>query len=490
MNPEFSHPKAESSLRRSGEPGSKFSPRIYPIIESDPDSVLGQDLLNLTTANLLSWKQGVGAFGQLHLHACWGESSSLRRRYHGDMISHAFFRIRGMMQLYERTLDQRWRWQADDIAAQVLHLQAPDGGFIHAANEFEPSYTSSLTCPIHQGLGALALLCYAEWPHAWPERRNLIREALQRHFAWLCKNWWLRGNVWTGPLPQAGFCGVSNQDLVVVAAMAKYAAIYGDDEYFQRYGKPTLNLYISPRYYHESLGLFERGDKPNFVERTGYHYLVITMLEIAHAATGDARLPSVIDNTCRHLFDAVHEEADGLLYLAWGAQTYSEDKGRVAGWDLYPHVMTDLAPLLENMAAYLQRHPDGEKEAVFRRLEKTLAAHVYSDGTQPLNLRGEDPLFRIACTFSTPLWYYAILRLGDRLQNPSPVVLPTVHRRCRNIVWKTNQTMWSIEVDGRREFAGLKANESGISIGPDEVVYGADFSLLDEPDVVEHVVGD
>jgi hypothetical protein len=49
--------------------------------------------------------------------------------------------------------------------------------------------------------------------------------------------------------------------------------------------------------------------------------------------------------------------------------------------------------------------------------------------------------------------------------------------------------MWSIERDKVRAFAGLKDNPSGIAIGPDEEIAGADFSKLTtaKPEVVEEL---
>ncbi|WP_269523083.1 hypothetical protein [Coraliomargarita parva] len=461
----------------------------YPSKVEDPNTVLNQELLDMSTAQLMSWQQGVGRFGQLQMHACWGQKSSLLRRYHGQTISRSYVYLKGMMQLFDHTRDARWRWFADDIVANVLNLQAPDGGFFHSGDAGEPTYLTDHdnTCPIHQGFACLTLLNYLGWEHALPDREERIHLALQRNFKWFCREWWQYGNTWAGRLKTPGFCGVTNQDLVVIAAMAKYMKVCGEARYFEQYGKPALDYFLSPEVYYEALGLFERCDKPNFAERTGYNYVILDVLEYLYACTEDARISQVIDNVRAHLFDAAYEEDDGLLYLAWGAQTDPVDKSHIIGWDRYPHVLTDLPYLLWHMKAHLARFPDQEKQEIVNRLERTLAAYVYADGTQALNLRGGDAVFQIAGTFVAPLWLYLIRRLGSEIQSPQPVRVPTVHRKCGNLVWKSNERLWSLEMDGKRCFAGLKANESALAIGPEEGIYGADFATLEEPDFVEHI---
>ena len=58
-----------------------------PRKEVDPEDVWTQETFNRAHAQLMSWQQGPGAFGDLHLHACWGESSVLSRRYHGQTVA-------------------------------------------------------------------------------------------------------------------------------------------------------------------------------------------------------------------------------------------------------------------------------------------------------------------------------------------------------------------------------------------------------------------
>lgn len=461
----------------------------YPIKVEEPSSVFNQDLLDMSTAQLMSWQQGVGRFGQLQMHACWGDKSSLSRRYHGQTISRSYVYLQGMMQLFVQTRDARWRWFADDIVANVLNLQDSNGGFFHAGDAAEPTYMTShdSTCPIHQGYACLVLLNYLDWEHALSGFEERILASLRKHFDWFCGEWWQYGNTWTGRLKTPGFCGVTNQDLIVIAAMAKYMKVSGQSNYYEQYGKPALDYFLSSAVYYEALGLFERCDKPNFAERTGYHYVILNALESIYESTGDARIPKVVDNVRAHLFDAVYEEKDGLLYLAWGVKTDPVDKSRISGWDRYPHVLTDMPYLLWHMKAHLHRFPDESNQGIVNRLERTLAAYVYSDGTQALNLRSGDAVFQIAGTLVAHLWLYLIRRLGGEVKSPQPVRVPTVHRKCENLVWKSNQRLWSLEMDGKRCFAGLKANESAVAIGPEELIYGADFATLEEPDFIEYI---
>ncbi|MBC2604424.1 hypothetical protein [Puniceicoccus vermicola] len=458
----------------------------YPRPEATAQSVFTQEMVDMATAHILSWRQAVGNFGTLLLHACWGESSSLQRRYHGQTAPGTYPRFQGMRALFDYTGDETWRWQADDIIANILFLQEPGGGFRHAANEGEPIYSSDPTCPIHQGLPLLTLVEYLDWSGALEERKPAVAEAIEKNLGFLARDWWKKGNVWSGPLPDAGFCGVTNQDLVVVAAMARHAQITGEDHFYKTYGKPTLDFFLSPRFYHENIGLFERGDKPNFTERTGYHDLVIRMLEITHHATGDERLPAVLDNVCNHLFDAVFTDSEGWTYFGWGAETDPDDKSYVKSWTRNPQVMTETPKLLLCLKDHLRRNPNPDQQKTFDKIEQTMAAYVFSDGSIPLTLNGDDDLFKVT---STPLqiWSYAIQYLGKKLKSPKRTQIPCIHRSTGRVSWRCNQDLWTIEVDGVRQFGGLKSNPSAVVIGPEETLAGADFDRLAEPSVIEKI---
>lgn len=460
----------------------------FPRLSADPEGVFTRDLLRTATAQLLSWRQGAGVFGQLHLHACWGEASSLRRRYHGQTIARYHRILGGAIRLHRNSGDDRWRLLAGDMVGNILYLQTRDGGFYHASSECEPTYTCGESCPIHQGLPVLALLDYAAWPEADTMRVAQIKPAIDAWWRWFEAHWWRRGNAWKSPLPKPGFCGVTNQDLVIVAALARYGEVFGDRTLHVRFGRPVLDAYLENDYYHERIGLFERGDKANFTERSSYYDIILPMLEIVHTATGDERLPRVIDNVAGHLFDALHTGADGLTHMAWGAQTDPSDKTRVLGWQRLPCTFSSYPLFVQLMREHLRRHPDEAREKGCRQLERTLAAYVFADGTIPVAL-GADPLFAVAGHVNT-LWAFLVDRLGEAADVTMDAVdLPVVRRTCGDVAWQTDGRSWTIERGGRREFAGLKCNPFGILIGDETTPAGMALPSFEGAGLEEIVEG-
>jgi hypothetical protein len=451
----------------------------YPRLGASPSLVFNQDTFNRAHAHLMSWQQAAGAFGDLHLHACWGESSVLSRRYHGQTIHGSFARMRGFIRLFDQTGNPRWRLMAEDVCSNILFLQSPEGGFFHASSECEPTYRAEQTCPIHQGMPLLALLAYASWKHAEPMRVELIRPAIDKHWNWFVKHWWQRGNAWQQGLDVAGFCGVTNQDLVIVAALAQYASVFGNSSRYERFGLPTLETYLSPRYYHRQLGLFERGDRPNFMERTIYYDVILPMLGLIHEHKPDPRLPGIIETVSRQLFSAAYIGCDGMQHLAYGAET-DPAEARITSWIQEPRMISAYPALLHSMKQYLMHNPDRSLQTICDGLERTIAAYVFADGTLPMGL-GSEPLFSIA-TRNDSMWLFLIDYLGDSLQEPGEVAVPTINRTCNELTFKSNARLWSIFQNGQRLFAGLKKNPGGIAIGADEVIAGADFAELENTD--------
>jgi hypothetical protein len=448
----------------------------YPRVGARPSLVFTQDAFNRAHAHLMSWRQAAGAFGDLHLHACWGESSVLSRRYHGQTIHNSYARMRGFMHLYEKTGDPRWRVMADDVCSNILFLQTPGGGFFHASSECEPTYTAEQTCPIHQGMPLLALLAYASWKHAEPMRAELIRPAIDRHWHWFIKNWWRRGNAWKEGLDVAGFCGVTNQDLVIVAALAQYAAVYRDSSRYEQFGLPTLETYLSPLYYHRHLGLFERGDRPNFAERTIYYDVILPMLGLIHEHQPDLRLPRILDDVTRQLFSAAYIGRDGMRHLAYGADTDPIDKTHISAWVDEPRMVSAYPALLHAMRTFLKRNPDPALQSIYVDLERTIAAYLFVDGTLPMALGGE-PLFAIASR-NDSMWLFLMDYLGDALQSPAAVSVPSINRTCGELTLRSTETIWAILQNGKRQFAGLKRNPGAVAIGDQDVIPGADIEKL------------
>jgi hypothetical protein len=324
----------------------------------------------------------------------------------------------------------------------------------------------------------LALLAYAGWKHAEPMRVALIRPAIDKHWNWFVKQWWQRGNAWRQGLDFPGFCGVTNQDLVIVAALAQYASIFGNSSRYQKFGLPTLATYLSPRYYHKQIGVFERGDRTNFAERTIYSDVILSMLTLINQHMPDPRIPTIIDNVAANLFEAVYVGRDGMRHLAYGAETDSIDKTHVSGWIKEPCMIAAYPALLHAMQAYASRHPDRSLQSVCDDLQRTIASYLFVDGTLPMALGGE-PLFAIASR-NDSMWLFLMDYLSDSLQSPAEVTVPPVSRSCDALTFKSNGKMWAIFQDGRRLFAGLKQNPGGIAIGPQEILAGMELRELEE----------
>jgi hypothetical protein len=460
--------------------------RTIPDRHARPDEVFTRDLLVRSTSRLLGWRQGPGHFGQMLLHSCWGVSSTLDRGYHGQTVAYSYWLLDGVLALTRRSADPRWGLLVHDMVANLLHLQLPRGGFYHASSEFEPTYTCEESCPIHQGLPVLALLEYLRWPGADPVRKSQAEAAVEKWWAWMERYWWMRGNAWKAPLDLPGFCGVTNQDLVIVAVLALDAKLRGNRERFERFGRPVLDAYLSPAYYHREIGLFERGDRANFAERSTYYEVIIPMLELIHEATGDVRIPGVIANVCTHLFDALHTGTDGLTHIARGALTDLDDKSRIVGWEHHPYGMTAYPMLLRILRNHVRRHPDPKQELQCDQLEHTLAAYVYADGTIPTALGG-DPMFAIV-GHTCHLWTFLLDRLPDADVSMDVVESPCVHRTCAESTWRENGEIWAIERGGARVYAGLKRNPHGIVAGPGGILCGGDLDDLARVEVEEVVI--
>jgi len=434
---------------------------MYPRLDANPAEVFSAETLARLTAYLFSWKQGPGEFGGLHLHPCWLESSVLQRRYQGQTTWTSVVMMRAARFV---------PGLADEIVSNLLGLQTPEGGFIHADYQNEPALTPYQTCPIHQALPILALLEQAGGP-----RRDEIRAAVDRHWAWFNGYGWKRGKFFR-PEETAerhdrpGWCGVTNQDLTVVAALARYGKVFGDFRPYEQFGKPTLDAYLGPDFYYEKRGLFERGDRPDFTERTFYYDIILDMLEVIHESTGDERLPGVMANVTHHLRDAVFIAPDGLAYLAYGAAPDG-------GWIRTPISFAALPALIPHLRRQGVRSDD---------LERTLAAYTFADGTIPSTLE-TDPLFAIVPNAAN-MWRFLVetVPVENLATATATTKAPIVHRQCGDWVWKNSARFWSIKRNGERLFAGIKADPTGIAIGA-ETLPGLELDELEQADVNEVV---
>jgi len=492
----WGNPSSANKTIRTISSDSKTDKTIsYPRKGVKFEEVMNQETFDRLTTRIFEWQQGPGNFGGLNLHACWGETSVLARRYQGQTISTYFQLMKGSMRLFERTGNPRWQRLANDIASNILFLQCDNGGFRHASSEFEPTYNSTSTCPIHQGMPLLALLDYAAWEHADPVLKSMVKPAVDRHWEWFNKKFWLIGNGGQPKLRSgAGWCGVTNQDLVIVAMLSAYGRLFGDFSRYNEWGKKALDAYLSPLYYYESLGLFERGDNKdfNFVERTPYYGIIITMLNRIISDLGSSmenkRLQAVIDNVTTHLFDAAFVAPDGLTHLAWGAKTDPTDKSKILEWIKSPVTFVDYARLIPFMEKLLERRPDKKKQSIFDALKDSFAAYVFADGGIPAALWSADPIISIVTATVGSLsvfWNMLIDLLGDGLHDPATEPIQCYHRSFGAYTWKSRGSLWAIEKEGARVFGGYKPLSHGVTHGPEEKPAFGSYSELDNCDIHE-----
>lgn len=461
----------------------------YPRRDQTPEQVFTQDTLDRVTSYLMSWRQGPGMIGGLHLHPCWGIKAVLDHRYHGQTAYLLHLLMDGSIQLFNRTHEPFWQRMASDLASNILFLQAPEGGFIHSSYEFEPGYDCGRGgAPIHQFLPILALLAYAQWEHADPSLKQAIRPAIDRHWDWFQQGMWRYGTKFQNPLPTPGWCGVTNQDVVVVAALAWYGSLYGDDSRYREFGAPALAAFLSPRYYHRDLGIFERGDQPNFVERTYYNLVIVRMLQMVNRHAPDDRAQQVIDNVVAHLADALFEHTDGQIHLSWGPLTDANDKSRLLGWQRFPLPVSAYPGFIMLMEDYLSRQSDDRIQQGRQALERTVAAYTFADGTLPGAVASEDPTFQVVPSRELLYyWNFLIGRLGDNVKSPRLDATCTILRKCGNVTWRSSHRFWSLEADGQPQYVGLKPEGGAVRSGKEQPPHGFSFEPLLQPAFVEHL---
>lgn len=463
----------------------------YPVKGRKLKDVINQNTLDMLIAQWENWQQGPGVIGRLNLHACWGTASVLDRGYQGETIQILGMQMRVVRELYEKTGNPKWRALANAMASHILYLQDKSGGFIHSSAEFEPTFDTR-GCPIHFFYPIIALCEYYAWEHADESVKALIPDAVDRHWEFMVNNIWQIGCdnrfLPRRPLPFPGWCGVTNQDLVAVGALAMCMKVFGQTERYEQYGKPVLDNYLSDAFYYKDIGLFERGDGINFAERTVYYDIILEMMQLIYSVTGEQRLMDVYDNVTAHLFDAVFVGDDGLTYLARGAKTDMKDKSKVYGWEYGAIAFSGYPSLIAHMEIYLDRHPNAEKSEALERLKDTLAAYVFADGTIPLGIFNPNPLFSVVGNPDTGSWISFVMHmLGDSMQDPRPVDLPAIHRTHKNITWKQNERFWSIEEDDVRKYAGYSRYPAGIVIGAEGDPITGSFDVLNEANVIEVV---
>ena len=457
----------------------------YPVKGRKLEETITQHTFDMLMTQVENWQQGPGVVGRLNLHSCWSEDSVLARRYQGETVTAFTDQMRVIKRLYEKTKNPKWRAMVNSMAAHLLYLQDSSGGFIHATAEFEPTFDTR-GCPIHFFNPVIALCEYFMWEYADESIKALIPEAVDRQWEWSLTHSWQVGNGYRHPLDFPGWCGVTNQDLTAVGALAMTGKALGKWERFEEYGKPVLDHYLSSAYYHKEIGLFERGDGPNFAERTVYYIHILNMLKLIYETAGDERLKDAYDNVIDHLFDAVFVGEDGMTYLARGAITDPVDKSRVLGWEYGSIAFKGYPTLVRHMQNYLTRHPSPERSHVVEALRSTITGYIFVDGNIPMGIFNPNPLFTVVSVPDCEGFFQLVMDiLGDQLKDPEPVELPIVHRTLRNITWKQNGRLWTIEEDGVRKYGGFTRYSGGITIGPDEKPVFGSYNALETCDYLE-----
>lgn len=462
----------------------------YPAADRKWEDVVNQNAIDQYFTMLENWRQGAGSYGRLNLHACWGKADVLDKKYQGETIYIYKHLMHFAELLYDRFGDPKWRVRANAMASQILYLQTENGGFIHSTSEFEPTFNTT-GCPIHFFMPILSLCQYYEWEHADESIKALIPDAIERHFGFTMQAAWQKGNGRFHPLPFAGWCGVTNQDLVAVAAVAWSAKLFGTWDRYEKYGKPALDHILSD-YYYEKLGLFERGDGVNFTERIAYYFVILDMLDLIHKLTGDERLPPVIDNVESHLLDGLYTGSDGYAHLSRGAVTDANEKNKtkILSWDRSSVTVSSYPGVILHVEQYLDRNPDlpegPELRSKLDALRRTLAAYTFADGCAPMAFNPANPVFTVVSMPDVEGMPYLLLyELGDRLSAPKPVRLPSVIRRYCGCAWKQNGCLWSFEKGGERLYGGYSRYVAGITLGQNERPVLGDFDAPVEYDVEE-----
>ncbi|MCU0857354.1 MAG: hypothetical protein MUC65_02990 [Pontiellaceae bacterium] len=458
----------------------KFETITYPQKDVNPDEVFTQETLEKSMSYLFSWQQAAGCFGQLTLHSCWAIDGVIGRKYHGQYTSANYHLIRFMLAMYEETGDPAWKHRAEDIVSNLMFLQAESGGFYHGSAENEPAYDEGKTCAIHQGMPELALLEYAGKPYADPERKAAIKTVIDRHWAWFNRRFFERGT--RGSTSQDGWpwpcwSGVVNQDLVVIQALAVYGKVFGDMRRYEKLGKPALDVIFSDRYYYKGLGLFQRGDQPEwmFPERTPYYHLVFETLETIYGITGDERIPPVLDDVCEQLFRATFVAEDGLRYFSHGVNVEKDGKAlKVVSYNKYPTAPATCLSLAGFMDWYLARHADAEKQKIRDEIVQTAAAYVFVNGTMPRALNPDNDVFALAPDLlGVPNFLFR--RLKGTVKNFEIKDAPAIQRKINDLVWYEKGRFYSVEKAGSRTFAGFKLETRAIVHGTEETLPSVDF---------------
>ena len=76
---------------------------IYPQKHRPAGYLFEQSVFNKMTSYILNWQQGLGEYGLLHLHACWSETSSIARGYHGQTVGFYYNLLKGFIALCDKT---------------------------------------------------------------------------------------------------------------------------------------------------------------------------------------------------------------------------------------------------------------------------------------------------------------------------------------------------------------------------------------------------
>ena len=394
----------------------------------------------------MDWKQGPGKFGGLYLHSCWGEIGVLERRYQGVTVSNYYWLIPAFLDLHRKTGDEGFLREALAMAALLERLQMPDGCFDHSVYEFEPGRGAVIS----NALADLGLLDMAEYTED-KRLREHIMGIVRRNLDWFGSFWWQRGNAWKKGVDYPAWCAVTNQDLSVAYAMLKYGQLSGDMGYFDRYGRPAIR-WIMENAYHPDLGMFDRGDAPDFLERVGYCGIIGWLLLKLNLHLKEERITDAVLRNFDAILEHSWRDGTGCLRLPGAFDL----KGKA---EANPSDVLGLVHFIRAFDLLAGQYGIGKYEEVREELLRTMMFHQSEFGGIRSDAGRGDIIDLVPFGFDA-LSLFVSLWQGS--------VLPEVTRPALNLVisgghlWAEDGKSWLIRDEGRM-YSGVKSVPDGIT---------------------------
>jgi hypothetical protein len=170
-----------------------------------------------------TWKQGNG-YGGFLLHCIHG---IINFGWAKPVTSYTYKPLlEGFYNLYLRTGDVKWEKQAEEAETFLLNMMDKNNLFRYSTFELAPKEPGL----VHNALSALALLKSFEIT-----KNPIVLEKVKNCLKSMIAIWW-NGNQYNGTV---------NQDLSLVAVLAKYARLTRSFRLFRKYGLPVAKWSLS-----------------------------------------------------------------------------------------------------------------------------------------------------------------------------------------------------------------------------------------------------